>query len=384
MADEQDTDTLLALVSSLTHKGHSTEVMLDALVQAEGNPELASQILNRGHLGSEVPAGKKRKRASGLDSWLKGPNHAQPVSRHASSSSSAVPSSNPPIRKVNRGVDLMAVLKQPPPSKKTAPRKPTLILNGPQMVAEHTPCTMHLSVLPSQLASKLFYSLEQSSRDWQRNKWWLFDRLVESPHRTAFFVRKTDGVSDDETWHESAQYWYNGRKTDPPDIFSSEMEEACEIIERLVTEEIRRRPYRYPLEWAGGDVDSTNDLIWRANVAASNRYEGRNESVGWHSDHMTYLGPHCTIGGPDFKPPSIPLCKCGIPTVLRPDMKNQRDGQEGKYWWTCFAGAQNDGKSCGMWKVMDMEAEGRGPTVGDMQKTEASSSREQLQNKKYS
>lgn len=75
------------------------------------------------------------------------------------------------------------------------------------------------------------------------------------------------------------------------------MEEACEIIERLVTDEIRRRPYRYPLEWAGGGVDSTNDLIWRANVAASNRYEGRNESVGWHSDHMTYLGPHCTIGG---------------------------------------------------------------------------------------
>lgn len=86
---------------------------------------------------------------------------------------------------------------------------------------------------------------------------------------------------------------------------------------------------------------------------------------------------------PDFKPPSIPLCKCGIPTVLRPDMKNQRDGQEGKYWWTCFAGAQNDGKSCGMWKVMDMEAEGRGPTVGSMQQTGASSSsssREQLQN----
>ncbi|KAJ3804393.1 hypothetical protein F5876DRAFT_9693, partial [Lentinula aff. lateritia] len=67
----QDTDTLLALVSSLTHKGHSTEVILDALVQAEGNPELASQILNRGHLGSEVPGRRKRKRASDLDSWLK-------------------------------------------------------------------------------------------------------------------------------------------------------------------------------------------------------------------------------------------------------------------------------------------------------------------------
>lgn len=37
-----------------------------------------------------------------------------------------------------------------------------------------------------------------------------------------------------------------------------------------------------------------------------------------------------------------------------------------KYWWTCYAGVQNDGKGCGMWKVMDVKAEGRGPFVGDL------------------
>lgn len=36
-----------------------------------------------------------------------------------------------------------------------------------------------------------------------------------------------------------------------------------------------------------------------------------------------------------------------------------------KYWWTCYAGAQNDGKGCGYWKVMDAKAEGRGPFVAD-------------------
>ena len=36
-----------------------------------------------------------------------------------------------------------------------------------------------------------------------------------------------------------------------------------------------------------------------------------------------------------------------------------------KYWWTCYAGAQNDGKGCGFWKVMDVKAEGRGPFVAD-------------------
>ena len=37
-----------------------------------------------------------------------------------------------------------------------------------------------------------------------------------------------------------------------------------------------------------------------------------------------------------------------------------------KYWWTCYAGAQNDGKGCGFWQVMDVKAEGRGPFVGDI------------------
>lgn len=80
------------------------------------------------------------------------------------------------------------------------------------------------------------------------------------------------------------------------------MEEACEYIERVVNEEMRKRP-RFALEWGGepGGIshedDGTGhiDIIWRANVAASNCYEGTQESVGFHSDALTYLGPYATI-----------------------------------------------------------------------------------------
>jgi hypothetical protein len=96
--------------------------------------------------------------------------------------------------------------------------------------------------------------------------------------------------------------------TDVPPVFPPEMEEACCIIERVVNEEMKKRA-RFPLEWAGG---SANDPGWRANVAASNCYEGGKESVGlisfpfslrqrlsafrFHSDQLTYLGPYTTIG----------------------------------------------------------------------------------------
>lgn len=82
---------------------------------------------------------------------------------------------------------------------------------------------------------------------------------------------------------------------------------------------------------------------------------------------------------PDFVPTTTPRCKCGHPCVLRPDMKGRSDrptesqpsggkwpkrDDQIRYWWTCYAGAQDNGKGCGMWRVMDMTAEGRGPCIG--------------------
>lgn len=93
---------------------------------------------------------------------------------------------------------------------------------------------------------------------------------------------------------------------------------------------------------------------------------------------------------PDFSPSKTPKCKCGVPCILRPDMKNRytlpsadeaeeidesdskemgertNNGVATKYWWTCYAGAQNDGKGCNFWKVMDAKAEGRGPFAGEV------------------
>ena len=82
------------------------------------------------------------------------------------------------------------------------------------------------------------------------------------------------------------------------------MEEACQYVERVVNAEMHKRR-RFPLEWGGepprrpdGTSDDTADgknIIWRANVAASNCYEGTKEGVGFHTDALTYLGPYPTI-----------------------------------------------------------------------------------------
>jgi hypothetical protein len=67
---------------------------------------------------------------------------------------------------------------------------------------------------------------------------------------------------------------------------------------------------------------------------------------------------------PDFAAKTIPRCHCGVPTVLRPDMKRKNSNvaseDQMRYFWMCYAGAQNDGKGCSFFQILDMEKEGRG------------------------
>lgn len=249
-----------------------TDVILEALVNSNGDVAAAARLLSTSEnvlsmsgkssssakpISTSSPStskrletpGSKRKRAD-LDGWLRSAAHQSPLLKHAKASDesnssgkftldeskapgevdtehqskdSASPSgitsltrNKPPSivassekAKCKNPVDLMSVLRQPPsPQKKPIPRLSPLTLSTPALVTKHTPCTLHLAVLPPELACRLFYAMLDASRAWKRNTWWLFDRVVESPHLTSFYARKTDGVDADESWQEAAQFWY--------------------------------------------------------------------------------------------------------------------------------------------------------------------------------
>jgi hypothetical protein len=198
-----DTDTLLALVSSLlAGPVPDTDIVLNALVQCNGDAEAAAQLLN------DRPKLKKRKRAD-LDDWLRKAVALKPsTSDNTSGRMEYKPITAPSSlqsSKSSTAVNLMSVLRCPSSREKIVPQLRPLMLSNPIMVAQNTPCTLHLSVLPPELACRLFYTMIHAARDWQRNKWWLFDRVVESPHRTAFFARRDNGI--DASWQAAAQFW---------------------------------------------------------------------------------------------------------------------------------------------------------------------------------
>jgi len=220
-----DTETLIALVASLLpshHNANNSDSILSALIDANGDANAAAQILLRPTTSTK--SGKKRGRPVDLQTWLNPLKSKQKINNvKATSGVSSINATEPSSKSIESReslplssstvkppVDLMSVLRQPAPSSsKAGPlRLPPMILTTPEMVAEHTPCTLHLSVLPPELACRLFYTMIDASKAWKRNKWWLFDRVVESPHLTSFFARRTNGLDGNETWQEAAQYWY--------------------------------------------------------------------------------------------------------------------------------------------------------------------------------
>lgn len=233
--EEFDTDTKLAMLASLLPPSSVPEpaVLLDVLAQSGGIIDAAAnKILSKPNIRINSPD-KKRKRETDLDDWLgrttsrstkSTPNaNAKPSKPHNSSSLSGSSQSSERPQSASTSTlsrserspakrqttNLMDVLHPPPSAGPSVPRPSPLTLSNPSMVKEHTPCTLHPSVLPPELACRLFYTMLAEARDWKRNKWWLFDRLVESPHRTSFFIRDTLGSRpEDQAWLKVTQFWY--------------------------------------------------------------------------------------------------------------------------------------------------------------------------------
>lgn len=180
----EDTDTLLALLSSLLDApvtDHS--VLLDALVQADGDVERAARTLNGRVVLEPRPkvSGVKRKRAAGLEGWLVKPSdasgsrasdHSPPSRAHAEKGQpppstndatsskergSPVPERSPKKAKPVTQEEFMSILRPPNSADQTKqgpPKFPPLTLSTPALVAKHTPCTLHPSILPPELACR--------------------------------------------------------------------------------------------------------------------------------------------------------------------------------------------------------------------------------------
>lgn len=174
-------------------------------------------------------------------------------------------------------------------SKPLTKRGKTLHLYSPEDIAKHTPCSIIHNFLPSEEANALLTELLREAKTFQPDTFQLFDKTVTSPHTSKLYVS-----TDYELRQQTEQYVYNGVYQKDVRKLSPRMKTVSEKVQRAVNEHVRQRiQTHYP---DGKKLRYQSPKEWVPNAAFVNCYDGPQESVGYHSDQLTYLGPRAIIG----------------------------------------------------------------------------------------
>jgi alkylated DNA repair dioxygenase AlkB len=255
-AEDEDTDTKLAMLSSL-HPFIDQSIIFEALLASDGSVELASEFLS-----SESSSLSPRKKT-------------------ASSSAIGYQSSLASFKITSNGT--------PIPKKPLTKKGKTLHLYSPEDIAAHTPCSIIHNFLPPAEADALLLELLDETPTFSRDKFKLFDRVVESPHTFCLYA---------DSWNEAekqrTEYYYNGGRVSDVRPSLPHMLKARDRVQKAVNNEIEQRIRDFYPD--GKKLLFQDPGTWQPNAAFVNCYDGGNESVGYHSDHLTYLGPRAVIG----------------------------------------------------------------------------------------
>ncbi|EAQ88072.1 hypothetical protein CHGG_04691 [Chaetomium globosum CBS 148.51] len=253
--NEESTDVKLAILSSL-HPAIDQETLLDILLAHDGDVEATSRTFK-----ARLP---------------KKPGTGSTVAAQSSLRSFAVNSADPELPS------------QPKRAKLLSRKGATLHLYDPVDISEHTPCTIIHNFLPAEEANALLKELIEESKSFEKITFKLFDNVVSSPHTSSFYVG-----SYEEMQEQKYEYVYNGSRLTDVRTLTPQLERVKARVQETVNREIQERIQTH---YGGKKLKYQSPKPWNPNAAFVNCYNGPQESVGWHSDHLTYLGPRAVIG----------------------------------------------------------------------------------------
>lgn len=252
---EESTDFKLAILESM-HPDRSQDVLLDYLLAYHGSLDEATNALS----ASEKPATPRKRSAIGYQSSL-----SSFAKKTQSGNDSAT--TRRPLTKAGRTVHLFS----------------------PEDVEKNTPCSIIHNFLSQGYADALLQELITEVPTFRRDKFQMFDRAVESPHTFRFYV---DSWSEAE--QQKTEYIYNGGYVEDVGQTPTEMLKVSARVRDTVNEEIKRRIREFYPDGKKLKFQSPDE--WAPNASFVNCYDGGKESVGYHSDQLTYLGPRAVIG----------------------------------------------------------------------------------------
>ena len=188
-----------------------------------------------------------------------------------------------------RKLEIFTTEAQPAKRRALTKKGQTLHLYSPEDVAANTPCSIIHNFLPTKEADDLLIELLQEAPTFERQTFKLFDNVVQSPHSACFYVNDLDTAEEQKT-----EYLYNGSFLTDVRQITPQMRNVSAKVQSCVNVEIEKRiQQHYP---NGKKLKYQYPHPWIPNAAFVNCYAGGAESVGYHSDQLTYLGPRAIIG----------------------------------------------------------------------------------------
>lgn len=254
---EDSTDLKLAILASLDSKSSYGD-LLDLLINCGGSIDDASAVITQ--QGSNPISSRKRPSPFGLQSSLPF------TGSNATSPSESLKSTKLLTRKGK-----------------------TIHLFRPADVAAYTPCSIIHNFLPAEEATSLLKELLAETPTFPRATFKLFDHVVQSPHSACFYVNTLE-----ERDKQKSEYLYNGSYLSDVRELLPQMKKVSFRVKDAVNREIALRIRdHYP---DGQKLKYQCPHDWAPNAAFVNCYDGGAESVGYHSDQLSYLGPRPVIG----------------------------------------------------------------------------------------
>ncbi|KAH7312889.1 hypothetical protein BKA65DRAFT_467158 [Rhexocercosporidium sp. MPI-PUGE-AT-0058] len=273
-SETESTDFKLALLSSL-HPETDQQLLLDLLLAHDGSVLDASTAL---------ASDSSRPRKSSSSSVMNTTSISNSAATGYQSSLSSFLSENLPTSPSTSSSNP----KPSPAPKLLSKRGKTLHLYSPSDVEAHTPCSIIHNFLPADEANALLQELLIEAKTFERSTFKLFDNVVQSPHTACFFVESVEEMRVQKT-----EYIYNGGRLDDIRQLTPLMLSISPKVTSAVNASIL---HRQTTNSNSQKLKHQSPHPWKPNAAFVNCYNGPTESVGYHSDQLTYLGPRAVIG----------------------------------------------------------------------------------------
>ncbi|ODQ81262.1 hypothetical protein BABINDRAFT_7074 [Babjeviella inositovora NRRL Y-12698] len=139
--------------------------------------------------------------------------------------------------------------------------------------------SFHRNFLPPDLAERLLFFLNKNEA-YSNRRFYLFGQKCMSNHDNVMFGSSNDGVT------EKAEIIYNGRSvSNNIQPYNDDLSILQVLVEDFINREIEKQIEEHTLT-------PFQLLQWRGDICNVNRYQTKENNLDWHSDRLSYIGPH--------------------------------------------------------------------------------------------